>query len=50
MANGKEYHGWWKESEMHGLGFLIDLEKRTKKFGVWEEGKRIKYFDKQEIA
>jgi hypothetical protein len=34
----------------HGLGILIDSKKSTMRYGLWENGKRKRWFDKSEIT
>lgn len=59
LQDGRTYEGWWDDGKQHGLGefvfadrnyFMIAnlLEKshNTKqKKGLWEDGKRIMWFD-----
>jgi hypothetical protein len=48
-TDGRKYEGWWHKSKQHGLGTYTDSSKNTIKYGLWENGKRIKWFDEQAI-
>ena len=56
-ADGRIYQGWWYKGKQYGLGkylansgipvarICIEV-----KFGLWENGRRIKWFTKEEAA
>ena len=44
-TDGRRYEGWWHKGKQHGLGTYTDTAKGTKRFGLWEHGKRVKWFD-----
>lgn len=44
-TDGRIYSGWWHAGKQHGLGTYYDPVKQVKKFGMWEHGKRVKWFD-----
>ena len=47
-ADGRRYSGWWSKGKQHGLGqYIVENEGRIK-FGLWEDGKRIKWFESKE--
>jgi hypothetical protein len=45
-TDGRSYQGWWMNNKQHGLGVFADVNKGTKKNGLWENGKRITWFNK----
>ena len=47
--DGRRYEGWWFKGKQHGLGTYLDPKKEKVKYGLWEHGKRIKWFDEQSI-
>lgn len=47
--DGREYQGNWVKGKQHGLGKYIVPEESVIKFGLWEGGKRINWFDEQQI-
>ena len=47
--DGRRYEGWWHKGKQHGLGTYIDNGKGNIKYGLWENGKRIKWFDEQAV-
>lgn len=49
-TDGRKYEGWWSHGKQHGLGIYTDSNKKTKKFGLWEGGKRVKWFDESQIV
>lgn len=48
-TDGRRYEGWWNKGKQHGLGTYIDSKKEKIKYGLWEGGKRSKWFDEQSI-
>ena len=46
-TDGRKYEGWWLKGKQHGLGTYLDPGKEKVKFGLWEGGKRIRWFDEQ---
>ena len=49
-TDGRRYEGWWYKGKQHGLGVYIDTVKSTLKFGLWEHGKRMRWFDDSETS
>lgn len=52
-SDSKSYSGWWYEGKQHGLG-IYDFKKAgggsgKLKFGIWEDGKKVRWFNKDEI-
>jgi len=37
------------KGKQHGLGTYIDLKKQKIKYGLWENGQRLKWFDEMSI-
>lgn len=48
-TDGRKYEGWWHKGKQHGLGQYVDSTKKTLKFGLWEHGKRVRWFDDTEV-
>jgi len=44
------YEGWWHKGKQHGIGTYHEPAKRSIRFGIWENGKRIRWFDKTETS
>jgi hypothetical protein len=44
-ADQRRYQGQWYRGKQHGLGSYQVPSDNTVKFGLWEEGKRIRWFD-----
>jgi len=44
-ADGRMYNGFWYNGKQHGLGTYIVANESREKHGLWEEGKRIEWFD-----
>ena len=42
------YEGYWFKGKQHGLGVYSDPKKGIR-YGLWEHGKRIKWYNEQEI-
>lgn len=49
-TDGRKYDGWWYHGKQHGLGSYSDRDKGSVKFGLWEHGKRVKWFDEQAVS
>ena len=49
-TDGRKYEGWWYRGKQHGIGTYFDSKKGTIKYGIWENGKRNKWFDDQTVA
>jgi hypothetical protein len=48
-ADGRKYEGCWAKGKQHGIGSFEDPAKQTIRFGLWENGKRIKWFNESEV-
>jgi len=48
-ADGRCYEGYWYRGKQHGLGTYLVPKDEKKKFGLWEDGKRIEWFDEGKI-
>ena len=48
-SDQKKYSGWWYQGKQHGLGVFISKEGAKRKFGVWEDGKKIRWFSREEV-
>lgn len=46
--DGRKYIGGWRNNLPHGKSQLIN-SKGEIKFGLWENGKRVKWFDTKEL-
>lgn len=44
-ADGRQYSGWWYKGKQHGLGIYHVGDGQTPKYGLWEDGKRIEWFE-----
>lgn len=50
-ADGRKYMGYWNKGKQNGLGVYIVGKDDKVKYGIWEEGKRIKWLDPEtEVA
>jgi hypothetical protein len=49
-VDGREYAGYWHNGKQHGLGIFTDPKKGTKRHGLWEFGKRIKWYEDSDVA
>ena len=38
------YKGYWKDSQQHGLGVLLVNNDQETRYGLWQNGKRQKWF------
>jgi hypothetical protein len=48
-SDNKKYSGWWYSGKQHGLGIFVSKAGGKKKFGVWEEGKKVRWFKSSEV-
>lgn len=48
-TDGRKYEGWWYKGKQHGLGTYVDPTKGKVKYGLWENGKRARWYDEQTI-
>ncbi len=46
--DNRKFKGWWYENKQHGLGVYFSPESTSAKFGVWQMGKRVKWFSEIE--
>lgn len=49
-SDQKKYSGWWYQGKQHGLGVFISKEGAKRKFGVWEDGKKVRWFSREEVT
>jgi hypothetical protein len=47
-TDGRMYEGWWHKGKQHGPGTYHDTAKKSVRNGLWENGKRLKWYDEQE--
>lgn len=52
----RQFQGWWYRNRQHGVGKYVESESKyimylvdKVKYGLWEEGKRIKWFTAGEV-
>lgn len=45
--DGRVYEGYWMDGKQHDLGVI--RQGKDVKCGLWERGKRLRWFDKEEI-
>ena len=43
--DGRSYTGYWAKGRQHGLGIYRKPAENRVDYGLWEEGKGVKYFD-----
>ncbi len=56
-ADGRRYQGWWHNRKQFGLGVYVAKNGTATlacdpveiKHGLWENGRRIKWFSKEEV-
>ena len=49
-ADARCYMGFWYKGKQHGLGkYVVPKEDKTK-FGLWEDGKRIEWFNESQVS
>ena len=44
----RHYQGYWQQSKQNGLGVYVS--ELDTKYGVWDKGKRVKWFEQEEIT
>ena len=47
--DGRKYEGNWVGGKQHGLGKYMVPQDELMKYGLWEEGKRIQWFEGTQI-
>lgn len=47
-ADNRKYMGNWYRGKQHGIGCYTQIKGDTPKYGLWEDGKRIKWFTSEE--
>ena len=45
--DGRCYEGYWYRGKQHGLGTYYQPRDGELKYGLWEDGKRIVWFDEE---
>jgi hypothetical protein len=48
-TDGRTYEGLWFNGKQHGLGIYKDPAKGKMKYGLWEHGKRLKWYNDEVI-
>lgn len=49
-ADRRSYEGYWFKGKQHGIGtYAVPKDGKTK-FGLWEDGKRIEWFDQIQVT
>ncbi len=48
-ADGRCYEGYWFRGKQHGLGTYLVPKDGKVKFGLWEDGKRIEWFNEGQV-
>lgn len=48
-ADGRKYEGYWSYGKQHGLGRYVVPKEAVEKYGLWEDGKRIEWFDEEAV-
>jgi hypothetical protein len=49
-ADGRCYEGYWWKGKQHGLGTYFVPKEGKVKYGLWEDGKRIEWFNEEDVA
>ena len=49
-ADGRCYEGYWYRGKQHGVGTYFVPKDEKLKFGLWEDGKRIEWFDQEQVS
>ena len=49
-ADGRKYEGYWAQGKQHGLGRYIIPQESQERYGLWEDGKRIEWFENEQIS
>lgn len=47
-TDGRKYEGQWHKAKQHGIGIYTDPNKNIHKKGLWEMGKRKKWYTDEE--
>ena len=48
-ADGRCYEGFWWKGKQHGIGTYIVPKEEKMKYGLWEDGKRIEWFNEEDV-
>ena len=48
-VDGRRYEGYWSYGKQHGLGKYNVPKEGVEKYGLWEDGKRIEWFDDEAV-
>ncbi len=48
-ADGRSYEGYWYKGKQHGIGTYVVPRENKVKYGLWEDGKRIEWFNEAEV-
>mmetsp|Transcript_20574 Transcript_20574/g.18214 ORF Transcript_20574/g.18214 Transcript_20574/m.18214 type:complete len:395 (+) Transcript_20574:2-1186(+) len=48
-ADGRKYEGYWTFGKQHGIGRYVVPKENVEKYGLWEDGKRIEWFDEDAV-
>lgn len=48
-ADGRKYEGYWAHGKQHGLGRYLIPQEQKERYGLWEDGKRIEWFEEDKI-
>lgn len=49
-TDDRKYEGWWNDGKQHGIGIYTDTKKQQSKYGLWVNGKRLKWLDAETVA
>lgn len=49
-ADGRVYMGYWCRGKQHGLGSYKTANNDILKYGLWEDGKRVKWFSDNDVV
>jgi hypothetical protein len=49
-ADGRCYEGYWYRGKQHGLGTYFVPKDEKIKAGLWEDGKRIEWFNEAQVG
>jgi len=48
-ADRRSYEGYWYKGKQHGIGTYVVPKDNKVKFGLWEDGKRIEWFNETQV-
>lgn len=48
-ADGRCYEGYWYKGKQHGLGTYLVMKENKVKYGLWEDGKRVEWFNEDQV-